>query len=243
LAYLAEDLLRRRAARKVGAICCISLGLIFSSLGVQRTLTWGSAETLWAAELKDAPHMPRPHLYMGNVHREAGQNQRALNSYARALVVHPEVLSGGDLVSIYNNMGATYLAMERFDEAVAAYEKTLGIDPEYEQARASLEAIAALRQEAGQKEAKDWQRRGLVALIRGDLSQAVILLNESLAKQPLLGTYMALAQAYERLDNTRAALAVYRALLDSNPAGPSADQVRLRIEELSRRATAGGGKP
>ena len=243
LAYLVEDLLQRRAAHKVGAICCISLVLIFSSLGVQRTLTWGSAETLWAAALKDAPHMPRPHLYMGNVHREAGQNQRALNSYARALVVHPEILSGGDLVSIYNNIGATYLAMERFEQAAAAYEKVLALDPEYEKARASLEAIVALRQEAGQKEAKDWQRRGLVALIRGDLPQAVILLNESLARQPLPSTYMALAQAYERLEDLGAALVTYRTLLDSNPAGPSADQARLRIEELSRRATGGGGKP
>lgn len=243
LAYLVEDLLLRRASRKVGAICYISLVLIFSSLGVQRTLTWGSAETLWAAALKHSPHMPRPHLYMGNVYREAGQNQRALDSYARALVVHPEVLSGGDLVSIYNNMGATYLAMEHLDQAAAAYEKTLAIDPEYEQARASLQAIVALRQEAGQKEAKDWQRRGLVALIRGDLSQAVTLLNESLAKQPLPGTYMALAQAYERLGNIEAALVAYRTLLDSNPAGPSADQARLRIEEWSRRATAGGGNP
>ena len=187
--------------------------------------------------------MPRPHLYMGNVHREAGQNQRALNSYARALVVHPEILSGGDLVSIYNNIGATYLAMERFEQAAAAYEKVLALDPEYEKARASLEAIVALRQEAGQKEAKDWQRRGLVALIRGDLPQAVILLNESLARQPLPSTYMALAQAYERLEDLGAALVTYRTLLDSNPAGPSADQARLRIEELSRRATGGGGKP
>lgn len=242
LAYVVEDLVSRRASRKVGAICCISLVLIFSSLGVQRTLTWSSAESLWDASLERSPRMPRPHLYMGNVHREAGRNQRALGSYARALEVQPQILSGGDLVAIYNNMGATYLAMERFDEATAAYEKTLAIDPEYEQARASLEGVIALKNEERQKLAKDLQRRGLIALVQGHLERAVALLNESLEKGPLPGTYMALAQAYERLGNIGAALAVYRALLDADPVGASADQARLRIEELSRRA-AGGDKP
>jgi tetratricopeptide (TPR) repeat protein len=187
--------------------------------------------------------MPRPHLYMGNVHRQAGQNQRALYSYAKALTVHPEVLSGGDLVSIYNNMGATYLAMGRFDEAVAAYEKTLAIDPEYEEARAALEGVRALTEQAGQGEAEDLQRRGLIALVRGDLPQAVVLLNESLTKGSMPRTYIALAQVYERMQNTEAALAVYRSLLESDPGGPSAEQARLRIKYLSQRTIQEGEKP
>jgi len=243
LACAFANVLRQATVSKIGAMCCISLVLIFCSLDVQRTLTWSSSEKVWAASLEHSPYMPRPHLYMGNVHREASRNQRALDSYAKALVVHPEVLSGGDLVSIYNNMGATYLAMERFDEAVAAYEKTLAIDPEYEQARVSLEGARALKAQRGQEGAAELQRRGLIALIQGDLPQAVRLLNESLAIRPLAKTYLALAQVHERLEDTEAALAVYRTLLETGIEGPSARQARLRIEEISQRANREEGKP
>lgn len=243
LACAFENIVRQAMASKMVSMCCISLLVIFASLGVQRTLTWSSSEGVWAAALERSPYMPRPHLYMGNVHRQAGQNQRALYSYAKALTVHPEVLSGGDLVSIYNNMGATYLAMGRFDEAVAAYEKTLAIDPEYEEARAALEGVRALTEQAGQGEAEDLQRRGLIALVRGDLPQAVVLLNESLTKGSMPRTYIALAQVYERMQNTEAALAVYRSLLESDPGGPSAEQARLRIKYLSQRTIQEGEKP
>ena len=95
--------------------------------------------------------MPRPHIYMGDVLRNAGRNREALSHYKKALEVYPDVLSGGDRLSIYNNMGAVYLAMEAWDESVISYENALQIDPDYTLAKAGLEGAKAMRAEGAKR--------------------------------------------------------------------------------------------
>ncbi len=241
LACCFEQIWQRRKARKMGAICCLALAIAFACIDVQRTLEWNSAESLWTASLNASPRMPRSHLYMGNVHSEAGRHQLALDAYTKALTVNPQVLSGGDLVSIHNNMGAAYLAMGNLRLAITSYEKTLSIDPEYEEALSSLEGARALVNEKSQERAKELQRRGLIALVQGRLEMAVSLLRESLGKRALPQTYIALAQAYERLHDTGAALRVYQTFLEANPVGPNAEQARLRMAKL--RTVEDGGMP
>jgi len=240
---LACGLERLWRSSKAGAICCVLLALAYGGLDIQRTLMWLNAQTLWGQSLAKSPRMPRPQLYMGNVHKEAGRHEEALVSYVTALKVQPEILSGGDMVSIYNNIGATYLAMGRFSEARIAYEKTLQIDPEYELAQESLEALMALKNEDGQAEAEVLQRRGLIALVQGRVEEAVALFVESLAQRPLGQTYLVLAQAYERLQKVPSAQVAYRDLIALESVGPRVEEARRRLQALEHRVSGNGVRP
>jgi protein O-mannosyl-transferase len=211
-------------------------GLLASALGAlsfQRVGDWRSAEVLWTDARAKGPYMPRPHLYMGNVHKQAGRNLEALNSYDRALKVYPDILSGGDLVSIYNNAGATYMAMGRNREAIEAYRRALQIDPQYEKARSSLDALVALEGAVRDPEAERLYRRGLVALVRGQLDEAVAMLQQSLMIQVQVATYMGLAQVHERRGDLPQVQAAYQALLTLAPDAEASALAQRRLREIA----------
>jgi tetratricopeptide (TPR) repeat protein len=230
VATLLGAFIQRRG--KVGlAFSLLGLG-IFCALDAQRTRVWASEETLWQDALRKSPLMPRPHLYMGHVLQEAGMREQALREYQQALTVYPEILSGGDVLSIYNNMGAAYLAMGRNREAIAAYGRALQIDSTYARARQSLEALLALQQTERQSQANALHQKGLLLMIGGQVEQAVEAFRNSLDIQPWEETYMALAQAHERLEDWEQASQAYAELLALSPQGAFAQRARQRLEEL-----------
>jgi protein O-mannosyl-transferase len=205
----------------------------FAALCMGRVEDWRSEETLWSAALAKIPYMPRPHLYMGNVHKKAGRNAEALQWYDRALKVYPEILSGGDLVSIYNNTGATYLAMGRNREAIEAYRLALEIDPQYEKSRSSFDALLALEEVERNPEADRLYRLGLVALVRGQLDKAVELLERSLVIQIREDAYIGLAQAHERRGDLQQVKVAYEALLAVAPDAKTSELARRRLLEIA----------
>jgi Tfp pilus assembly protein PilF len=224
--------------RGQGLVGVIVLVMGFGALCMDRVGDWRSGEVLWSAALAKAAYMPRPHLYMGNTHKGAGRNAEALQWYDRALKVYPEILSGGDLVSIYNNFGATYLAMGRNREAIEAYRLALEVDPQYEKSRSSLDALLALEEVGRNPEADRLYRRGLVALVRGELDGAVSLLERSLVVQVSVAAYMGLAQAHERRGDMQQVKVAYEALLAVAPDAKTSELARRRLLEI---ATQGDG--
>ncbi len=218
-----------------GAVCVVLWLLVYAGLDMRRTEQWRSPEALWGAALAQSPQMPRPHIYMGNALRESGRNREALQHYARALSVNPRVLSGGDMVAVYNNMGAAYLAMEQLDESVAAYERALQIDPDYAPAKASLEGTLALRADRERAGAMALQKQGLLALVRGELDRAAELLERSLRERPMVQTYMALVQAYERLGDEEGLRRAYRGLVELDPNSDRGAEMLKRLRALEER--------
>jgi tetratricopeptide (TPR) repeat protein len=213
--------------------CCL---LAYAGIDIQRTAQWSSAETLWGASLAHSSQMPRPHIYMANALRENGRNREALESYRTALVVYPAILSGGDRLSIHNNMGAVYLAMERIDESIEAYRQALQIDPHYLLAQQGLEGALALRDEQRQAGALALQKQGLLALVEGNVTRAVTLLQQSVAERPLGQTYLVLAQAYQRLGDEDGMRQAYVDLIAIDPQAPLAERARMLLRTLEERA-------
>lgn len=189
--------------------CLLGIG-IFGGMSVQRTQAWTSEETLWSDALVKAPMMPRPHLYVGNSLKESGQYEPALRQYDAALRVYPEALSGGDLLAIYNNQGATYLAMGRNTEAIACYRRALSLDSTYTKARESLNGLLAFQER--DPEAKRLYQQGMYLMISGEVDGAIRHLQRSLKIQVAPEVYMALGMAYERKDDQESALQTYEEL-------------------------------
>ena len=135
----------------------IPLLVLYAGLDLRRTAQWRAPETLWGASLEESYYMPRPHIYMGDALRNAGRNREALGHYKKALEVYPDVLSGGDRLSIYNNMGAVYLAMEEWDESVRSMRTRCRLTPTIPWLKPAWSKSHACR--GGKATAMKWQKQ------------------------------------------------------------------------------------
>lgn len=179
------------------ALLAAWLGL-YAAHAAQRTLVWGSPETLWGDAIARGPHMPRPHLFYADWLQQAGRYEEALREYELARTVYPALLSAGDLLISYNNEGAACLALGRHQRAIEAYRRALAVDPGYQRSRVSLDALMALQEKTWDPEAHRLHQQGLVLLIENRPAEAVAALEASLRRQVRLETCLALGMAYEK---------------------------------------------
>lgn len=213
----------------VAAVLVVLLGV----LAYQRTHVWGEALALWSDARAKAPGMPRPHLFIGDAHFQAGRHEDALAAYAQAERVNPQHLTAGDRLALYNNRGAVLLALGRITEAVRSYEAALRIVPDYAPAVASLAALRALAGAMSRApKAEALKRRGLTAMVTGDLAIAERALRASLEVQQDGPTRLALGLVLERRQKWRAATELYRDLIQASPNPSIATSARRRLAQL-----------
>ena len=182
---------------------------IFICMDFIRTQEWLDPRTLWQSAKKVGPHMPRPHIFLGDLDYEAGFHERAIQNYARALIVQPNHLSGGDMFSIYSGIGRANLALGKWAQAKQSYSAALRIDPRSESTKNALTAINALHSEAKRKKSEDLLREGLLALVSGQLETAIDMLNKSVVIMPEIRNLQALAKAYARAEKLEQSDSVY----------------------------------
>jgi Flp pilus assembly protein TadD len=97
--------------------------LLFNNLGMSRYLKGdykGSAEAYSRAIQLDVNNR-RAYNNLGLVLYKLGHDEDALLAFKH----------GGDEAAAYNNMGCLYLADKKYDKAKAAFEKALGMRPNY----------------------------------------------------------------------------------------------------------------
>jgi tetratricopeptide (TPR) repeat protein len=198
--------------RHIGLLAAAILIALYATLSHERSLVWRDSFTLWSDALVKGPYMPRPHVYVGDSYHSGGEYGRAVTEYRTALEIHPEVLSPLDRVVALNNMGASYLKMGSFTEAVHAYQRAVRVDSSYLKSRDALDALLALQEDAGSSRAKELYKRGLVQFAAGKSAEAVVSFSESLAIHSLDRTWHALALAYERLETWEDAAKTYEVL-------------------------------
>jgi protein O-mannosyl-transferase len=210
-------------------------------LSLQRTAVWADTSELWQDALEKGPHMPRAHLFVGDTHFQAGDNRLALDQYDAALRVNPDHLSAADRLALHNNRGAALLRLGLFDAAAAAYDEALRLEPTYAPSLEALAGIQAISSQEHDTQAAAARRRGLAAMVAGDVESAIKYLKHSLSIVSEQGTWLLLAAAHERLQQWQEARDIYQALSrDANEAGRQI--ARKRLESLASRAAQGGSR-
>jgi protein O-GlcNAc transferase len=111
------------------------------ALGLQRHRSGDlrEAESLYRQVLaRQADHPDAIHL-LGVIASQSGRHAEALELIGRAIAINPA--SAGDY---YSNYGLALAGLRRFDEAIAAYEKSLALRPDLAAAHSNLaEALLA----------------------------------------------------------------------------------------------------
>ncbi|KAL7550220.1 hypothetical protein ACHAWF_013470 [Thalassiosira exigua] len=117
----------------------------------------------YAAALELAPAGPNSHVYYSNrsaAHLSLDQHEKAIEDGEKAVALRP------GYAKAHSRLGLAYFGTGRYEEAVAAYERALEIDPDSEWSRSHLEKArqktreAALEEERAVKEAEEekWAR-------------------------------------------------------------------------------------
>ena len=148
--------------------------LTFAGLSLERNRVWADDFSLWSDSVSRSPAMPRPHLYLGNAHKDAAfatpdtarQNQhwrKAAASYRNTIAVakDPEHL---DLaLRGLNNLGGVSFVLGDFDTAEKAYREAARVNPRYPDAEVNLATIYMVRgrQSADPTEKRELWEQGL----------------------------------------------------------------------------------
>ena len=101
----------------------------------------GQAEAAWREALASDPDQAEALFHLGNLEREHGQHDLAVDHYRRALVRAP------GHAGVLNNLGLAYEALGRTAEAEACYREVLAATPSHPDALANLANIQFGREE------------------------------------------------------------------------------------------------
>ncbi|MBT4610421.1 MAG: tetratricopeptide repeat protein [Gemmatimonadetes bacterium] len=135
--------LRRPLRASWVALACLGIA---ASLSHDRNQVWQDDDTLWADAVMRAPQMPRPHLYLGNAHKDRAlqtRNEQQRNRFWLAATREYEIArsmpSDDDLrLRALNNQGGVYLELRDVDQAEPAFRQAILIDPHYADALINL---------------------------------------------------------------------------------------------------------
>ena len=147
----------------------------------------GQAEAAWREALDRDPDQAEALFHLGNLERERGQHDRAVDHYRRALLRAP------GHAGVLNNLGLCYEAQGHTGEAEACYREVLAATPNHPDALANLANIQFGREDfAAAAEnyqrafairrdvpAGVWVRRALAQRRNGDMAGAEDSLREA----------------------------------------------------------------
>jgi len=105
-----------------------------------RNMVWQTQRSLWQDVALKNPGLARPLQNLAGIYNQAGQPERALELYSRALSLNDPKPRRSHILSL-NNIGNIYFKLGLYENAIQAFSKVLEMDDEYERARFNLALV------------------------------------------------------------------------------------------------------
>ena len=136
------DSYRRRNKVMAGVVSVgLTVIIVFLGLGTYtRNLVWQTQRTLWEDVAIKYPGLARPLQNLADIHDRAGQSQKAIELYSRAMHLNDPRPEQSRILSL-NNLGNIYFKLGAYDKAIQSYEAVLKIDADYDRARLNLAQV------------------------------------------------------------------------------------------------------
>jgi tetratricopeptide (TPR) repeat protein len=197
--WVPAQLVRAGQIITAAAVC-----LILGWLTVARNDVYASRLELYKDAVVKAPKSRRVQYNLANAYKEDGQLEKAIHHYVETIQLNPEASRG------YVNLGVTYFALERYDDAILALEA----------ARERQPGLGLIERNLAK-----------LYLTVGEPDKAMEAAKRAVAAQPKNPRGRSLlAEAYEGTGQNDKALAEYRTVLRLQPRNQVA---KKRIEALT----------
>ncbi len=109
----------------------------FSIMTIKRNKIWMDQTILWTHTAQTSPHSFKAHNNLGNIYRDAGRLDEAIQEFKSALSLYDNYLDA------HNNLGVTYRKKGMLTEAISEYQKVLQLSPHYPYAHNNLGVLYA----------------------------------------------------------------------------------------------------
>ncbi len=116
---------------------------------------FNAAQQLLERGLVDYPHDSKLNYNLGCAYHKQKKEEQAQECFKRAVDASDMHLKE----HAYFNMANSYVALEKLDDAIAAYEQVLALNQNNEQAKHNLEMIKKRKQEQQQQKQKDDKKK------------------------------------------------------------------------------------
>jgi tetratricopeptide (TPR) repeat protein len=114
------------------ALISVALSIAYSIGTVNRNTIWRDDFSLYTDMVRKSPDAAQPHDDLGNIYKERGYLDEAINEYKAALILKPEFYEA------HYNLGNTYEKEGHLDEAINEYKIAITLEPAFIQARNNL---------------------------------------------------------------------------------------------------------
>ena len=116
---------------------CVGLLLVlgYCTQTVYRNSEWRTEDSLWVATERESPSHPPTWNNMGDVYARAGNREKAVESFERAISLNPQYADA------YHNLGHTYLLMGKLSEAKMNLKQAVAINPNLWQSYRDLAVV------------------------------------------------------------------------------------------------------
>lgn len=217
--------------------------VIYGGGTVYRNDVWSDGLSLWSDAAAKSPESSRAHINLGTEYTRLGKNQKALESFLKALRL-PDSGNSEEQANIHYNLGTVYQQMGRDDMAMNEYSVAAEISPSdfrphynlgiiYQQ-RGELEAAAEAYKRVIERNVyhfKSFHNLGLLYHNRGDIANAEEYYKKALSLNPDYSrSRINLAALYDGKGDLTKAIELYREVVRRNP-GDSRIQEHIRSLE------------
>lgn len=181
-----------------------SLGLLLDNMGQ----TDDGIGQLKKAQLLD----PENHL----ISYDLGVMYAKKEDFANSALYSEKALKMPDFAEAYNNYGYALAHLGKYDQAMAAIDKSLAIKPD---------SAAAL------------DSRGFAWFGMGKYNEALADYRKALELDPTIGEiYQHMAETYEKIDNYEQAIKAYETYLQLTPKAANGAEIQKRLDQLRKLA-------
>lgn len=166
------------------------------------------------------PRLQGAHFYLGQVLRDQGRYDDAINEFRAALA-----LNRADADTLFE-LGKTFALNGNNDDASQAFDVALAFVPDFREAYVEVEKLAT----AMGDQAKADYAGAMLMVLDGKSKDAVPILQQAAEQGGNAHTYWALGWALEKIDDKPGALAAYQKAVDINPGEQMAAESLRRLQ-------------